>query len=274
MNWQKPILTDSGGYQVFSLSKIRNITPDGVTFASHITGDKLKFTPQNVIDHQRNLGSDIMMPLDICTEAPAEKKQVAADLKITHNWEVQAYNYWKESPNNQSLYAIVQGGLYEDLREESAKTLTDLDFPGFAIGGLSVGESTEDLYKYTEFTAARLPEDKPRYLMGVGLPENLETCIHLGIDMFDCVAPTRLARHGQFFTQSGKKTIKNAQFTEDFTPLDPSCACPTCTHYTKAYIRHLYQAKEILATILLSTHNLYHNIALVQKIRDHIAAED
>lgn len=270
MNWDKPILTDSGGYQVFSLANQRKITQEGVTFKSHIDGSKHLFTPKSVIDIQRKLNSDIMMPLDICTEYPATKKKVAADLAITHAWEKEAIEYWRNSNTPQWLFAIVQGGMYKDLRQESAETLANMNFPGYAIGGLSVGEPTDILEEYIAYTAPLLPKEKPKYVMGLGLPENLEFAIAQGVDMFDCVIPTRLARHGQVFRQNERINIKKQCFKDDLTPIDDSCACYTCKHYSKAYLRHLFIAKEILAATLMSIHNIYTLVNKVKTIRNSI----
>ena len=271
--WKKPILTDSGGFQVFSLQNIRKITKKGVTFKSHLDGSKHEFTPKRVIDLQRGFNSDIMMPLDICTPYPSSKKQVADDMKITFDWEKEAREFWAEDKRGQLLFGLVQGGTFKDLRQESAEQMVGLDFPGYAIGGLSVGEPLDILEEYTAYTARLLPEDKPRYLMGVGLPHNLPACIHMGIDMFDCVAPTRMARHGTAFSSHGDVNIRNAKHKEDMGPLDTECGCYTCKHFSRAYIRHLFQAKEILALTLLSYHNVYYLIHLVKGVREAILAE-
>jgi queuine tRNA-ribosyltransferase len=270
MNWDKPILTDSGGYQVFSLSNQRKITPDGVTFKSHIDGSKHVFTPKSVIDIQRKLNSDIMMPLDICTEYPATKKKVAEDLKITHAWEKEAVEYWRHTNTPQWLFAIVQGGMYKDLRAESAETLSKMDFPGYAIGGLSVGEPRELLEEYIAYTAPLLPDEKPKYVMGLGLPENLDFAIQQGVDMFDCVIPTRLARHGQVFMKNERINIKKQCYKDDLTPIDSDCTCYTCQHFSKAYLRHLFIAKEILASTLMSIHNIHSLVNQVRSIRNRI----
>jgi queuine tRNA-ribosyltransferase len=270
MSWQKPILTDSGGYQVFSLSKNRNITPDGVVFKSHIDGSKHRFSPTSVIDLQLKLKSDIMMPLDICTEYPATKKNVANDLSITHEWEKKAFEYWSEKKTPQWLFSIIQGGMYKDLRQESVEFLSQFNFPGFAIGGLSVGEPREKLEEFISFTSPLLPEKKPKYVMGIGLPENLEFAIKHGIDMFDCVIPTRLARHGQIFIKDERVNIKKNCFKEDTTPIDIDCCCYTCNHFSKAYLRHLFITKEILASTLMSIHNIYTLVNKVKTIRRKI----
>jgi len=270
MNWNQPILTDSGGFQVFSLQNQRTIEPDGVTFKSHLDGSKHRLTPKRVIDIQRNLGSDIMMPLDICTPYPSTKEAVISDMTITHQWEIEAFNYWQENPNDQLLFGLVQGGVYTDCRKQSAETLTSYDFSGFSIGGLSVGEPINQLTDMTAYTASQLPKNKPRYLMGVGLPENFMPAIAAGIDMFDCVAPTRLARHGHFFTHEGKQNIRNAKFQDDPTPLDPQCSCLVSQQYSKAYLRHLHVANEALGATLLSIHNIAFVFQLIETIKAEI----
>ncbi|MDA1352915.1 MAG: tRNA guanosine(34) transglycosylase Tgt [bacterium] len=272
INWNKPILTDSGGYQVFSLKGLRKVDNDGVTFQSHLDGSKVRFTPEGVVDLQLGFNSDILMPLDICTPYPAEKLQVAVDMAITAKWETRQRDHWeKHRDKGNLLFGIIQGGMHADLREESAKDITALDFPGYAIGGLSVGESADIMSEMTAITTAFMPEDKPRYLMGVGLPENMRAAIEAGIDMFDCVAPTRLARHGQFFASEHQRSnISNEQFKTDQRPLVESCQCMTCQHYSRAYIRHLFKAKEMLAATLLSVHNLAFLIHLVDEIRNDI----
>jgi queuine tRNA-ribosyltransferase len=273
IGWNKPILTDSGGFQVFSLSKIRKIKDEGVTFQSHIDGTKHLFTPKSVIDLQLKFGSDIMMPLDICTPYPATEEQTLKDLHKTHAWEQEAADYWRSKQTKNLLFAIVQGGMYPHLRDQSVETLTKLDLPGYAIGGVSVGEPIDKMYPIIAHTTPQLPENKPRYLMGVGLPENLKFAIEQGIDMFDCVLPTRLARHGQVFTSQGKLTIKNEQFKLDQAPIDPTCTCYTCTHFSKSYLRHLFMAKELLAMTLLSIHNVHYLIHFVDKIRQEILSQ-
>ncbi|MGA0241426.1 MAG: tRNA guanosine(34) transglycosylase Tgt [Candidatus Marinamargulisbacteria bacterium] len=272
MNWHKPILTDSGGFQVFSLKNNRQIHSDGVIFKSHIDGSSHELTPKRVIDIQRHLGSDIMMPLDICTPYPSTKDTVQRDMAITHRWETEAFHYWQAAPNHQHLFGLVQGGTFPECRKESAEILTGLDFSGYAIGGLSVGEPQDILDDITRYTASQLPEHKPRYLMGVGLPQNFPSAIESGIDMFDCVAPTRLARHGHFFTMDGKMNIRNAQHQDDPRPLDAQCQCTTCTHYSRAYIRHLHVANEALSSTLLSIHNLHFIFQLIERIKERIRA--
>ena len=267
MNWHRPILTDSGGYQVFSLKNQCKIDSDGVTFKSHLDGQKHRLTPKRVIDIQRNLGSDIMMPLDICTPYPSTQKEVESDMAITHQWEREAFEYWQENPNNQLLFGLVQGGMYLDSRQKSVEYLTKYPFSGFAIGGVSVGEPMDTLHDIADYTAGLLPANKPRYLMGVGLPQNFERAIVSGVDMFDCVAPTRLARHGNFFSSEGKKNIRNASFMEDPLPLDSSCACLVCQQYSRAYLRHLTVANESLATTLMSVHNISFVFQMIEAIK-------
>ncbi|MBH37517.1 tRNA guanosine(34) transglycosylase Tgt [bacterium] len=257
MNWQKPILTDSGGYQVFSLSKRRQVDAHGITFQSHINGDKARFTPKHVIDLQCGFNSDIMMVLDICTAYGESKSQTAQDLLLTHNWAQDSNQYWLEKQVPNWCFAIVQGGFYMDLRKESAEFLTSLNFPGYAIGGLSVGEPKDLLHDYIANCAPLLPQNKPRYVMGIGLPENIKLAIENGIDMFDCVIPTRIARHGQFFYEDARINIKKEIFKNDLSPLSDTCSCYTCQHFSKSYIRHLFIAKEILASTLLTIHNIH-----------------
>lgn len=283
MNWNKPILTDSGGFQVFSLSKLRKISNDGVEFQSHLDGGvKHKFTPELVIDIQKQLGSDIMMQLDVCVKSDCTKKEASDAVNLTTAWAKRAKEHFAsttlgdrtssvvETSNSQALFGIVQGGMFEDLRVRSAQELIELDFPGYAIGGVSVGEPENDLYRITEHTAKLLPEEKPRYLMGVGMPENLLTCVPYGIDMFDAVLPTRLARHNTFFTPAGTESILNAKYTEDLAPLTADCDCYTCRNFSRAYIRHLAQSKEILGIVLLTIHNIRYLVNLMRILRQKI----
>ena len=275
MNWDRPILTDSGGFQVFSLAANRKIDKDGVTFKSHLDGSEKRFTPESVVDLQLGFNSDILMPLDICTAYPATEDEVRRDLKVTHDWERRAYEHWIKNKDNQQLFAIVQGGMFPQLRDESVRALTQYDFPGFAIGGVSVGEPIDKMYPIIEHTTLQLPEDKPRYLMGVGEPDNLRFAIENGVDMFDCVIPTRLARHGTVFVgKDGEKlSIKNQQFKSDKLPLDAECSCYTCKNFSRAYLRHLFKASEILAMTLLSLHNVHYLVHYVKKIREKILKE-
>lgn len=273
MHWNKPILTDSGGYQVFSLSKNRKISEDGVLFSSHIDGSARMFTPSSVLELQRLFKSDIMMPLDICTPYLASYEQTEQDLCLTHKWERSLYEEWEKSPKDQWLFAIVQGGLFHDLREKSVEYLRKLDFPGYAVGGLSIGEPKENLEEMMAYTLALLPEKKPRYIMGLGLPENIDFAIKHGGDMFDCVIPTRLARHGQVFLRGNRVNIKKKCFQYDTTPLDSTCLCYTCKYYSRAYLRHLFLSKELLSHTLLSIHNVYYLNNYVQMIRQSIIDE-
>ncbi len=272
MNWDRPILTDSGGFQVFSLTGLNKVTPEGVQFQSHIDGSKHFFTPEKAIDIQMSIGSDIMMCFDECTSYPATHETAAKSMRMTHDWAAQCKAHWeaKEATERQALFGIVQGSTFEDLRQESAQGLVDLDFPGYAIGGVSVGESKEEMIQAVEWATPHLPVDKPRYLMGVGPPEDLLNAIERGVDMFDCVMPTRNARNGSLFTSEGRINIKNARFKNDFTPLDPACSCPVCTTYTRAYLSHLWRAGEILALRLNTLHNLFFMVSLSVQARTAI----
>ncbi len=270
MGWDRPILTDSGGFQVFSLSNIRKIRGGGVEFRSHIDGSKHFFSPESVIDLQLGFGSDIMMPLDICSPYPASEDQVLKDMELTHEWARAARRYWEPRADGRWLFGIVQGGMFAHLRKQSAEALTALDFPGYSIGGVSVGESRELMEQCIADTAPHLPVEKPRYLMGVGLPENLEFAIHQGVDMFDCVIPTRLARHGQVFIGRERVNVRRQEFREDERPIDPACGCYTCRHFSRAYIRHLVVAEELLAPVLMSIHNVQTLVTFVEAIRRSI----
>ncbi len=274
MNWHKPILTDSGGYQVFSLSDLRKMKPDGVEFSSHLDGSKHFFTPEKVIEIQRKIGSDIMMVLDECTPYPCEYDYAVNSTKLTSDWAVLNKEAFENSKplygHKQYLFGIIQGSVYKDLREQSVKDLVKLDFDGYAIGGLAVGEPTETMYEMTDFTTGFMPEDKPRYLMGVGRPENILESIDRGIDMFDCVMPTRNARHAILFTWNGVLSLRNAKFKDDFSKVDDDCDCYTCKNFTRAYLRHLFIAGEILALELASVHNLHFYLELVAEARKQI----
>ena len=254
MGWDRPILTDSGGFQVFSLESQRELDDDGVTFRSHLDGSKHRFTPENVVEFQEALGVDIAMMLDICVKLPASPGEVAASVRRTTHWAQRGTAAWKRGPT--ALFGIVQGGLDERLREQSARELVALDLPGYAIGGLSVGESREEMARFTRFTAELLPETKPRYLMGVGTVRDLIAGIDAGIDMFDCVYPTRSGRHGRAITRAGEYNIRNAAYVRDERPIDPDCPCMVCTTFTRAYITHLFRSEELLGPRLLSYHNL------------------
>ena len=265
MNWDYPILTDSGGFQVYSLGTLRKILPDGVMFHSHIDGSKHFLTPQKAIEVQEALNSDIMMCLDDCTPYPATLKQTKDSLALTIKWAELCRNAKKNE--NQALFGIVQGGAYLDLRKYAVEKMVKLGFDGYALGGLSVGEPKEMMYEIAGAIAPVLPADKPRYLMGVGTPEDIVFGVACGADLFDCVIPTRSARHGLLFTNSEKIVIKNARWRESDTPLDETCDCYTCKNYSRAYLRHLFVAGEILAMILNTIHNVRHYMRLMEKIR-------
>jgi queuine tRNA-ribosyltransferase len=269
MNWHRPILTDSGGFQVFSLGDLRKITEEGVAFSSHIDGSKHMFTPEKSMEVQNALGSDIIMAFDECAPYPADREYVIPSMERTTRW-LERCKAAHTNTENQSLFGIMQGGMYPDLRRQSAEAITALDLPGYAIGGLSVGEPKELMCEILDDCVEWLPEDKPRYLMGVGTPDYLFEGVERGVDMFDCVLPTRLARNGAALTSRGQVNIKNAQYTRDFTPLDPDCGCYTCRNYTRAYLRHLYKSDEILSSMLLSNHNLYFLVQTMAKIRTAI----
>ncbi|MFM9327305.1 tRNA guanosine(34) transglycosylase Tgt [Paenibacillus mesotrionivorans] len=269
MNWDRPILTDSGGFQVFSLSDMRKITEEGVAFRSHLNGDKLFLSPEKAVEIQNALGSDIMMAFDECPPYPATHEYAKQSLERTTRWAERCLKA-HENTQNQALFGIVQGGMYEDLRKQSAADLTSLDFPGYAIGGLSVGESKELMYEVLEYTTPVLPANKPRYLMGVGSPDALIEGSIRGVDMFDCVLPTRIARNGTCMTSEGRLVVRNARFAEDFGPLDPKCNCYTCTHYSRAYIRHLIKADETFGLRLTTYHNLHFLLELMRNVRQAI----
>ncbi len=274
INWDKPILTDSGGFQIYSLTDLRKMKHDGVEFRSHLNGDKHFFTPEKVIGIQRLIGSDIMMVLDECTPFPCEYEYAKTSQELTSRWAIlNKVAFEKSKPlygHDQNLFGIIQGSVYKVLREKSAVDLAALDFDGYAIGGLAVGEPAETMYDIVNFTTDFMPDNKPRYLMGVGRPENILENIERGIDMFDCVMPTRNARNAYLFTSEGVVTIKNAVFKNDFTPVDPNCDCYTCKNFTKAYLRHLYNAREILALELGTIHNLTFYLNLVKEARKNI----
>lgn len=269
MNWDRPILTDSGGFQVFSLSAMRKITEEGVQFRSHLNGDKLFIGPETAMEIQNALGSDIMMAFDECPPYPAEYEYVKQSTERTSRWAERCLKSHAR-PQDQALFAIVQGGMHEDLRVQSAKDLTSMDFPGYAIGGLSVGEPKHLMYEVLDYTVPHLPSDKPRYLMGVGSPDALVEGAIRGIDMFDCVLPTRIARNGTTMTSGGRLVIRNAKFSEDFGPLDPNCSCYTCTNYSRAYIRHLLKADETFGIRLTTYHNLHFLLQLMRDVRQAI----
>jgi queuine tRNA-ribosyltransferase len=269
MGWQKPILTDSGGFQVFSLADQREIDADGVTFKSHLDGTTLRFTPESVIAIQEQLGADIIMAFDECP-APYDRGENEAALVRTHAWAERCLAAKKR--NDQALFGIVQGGVFSDLREHSAQFIAGLDFPGIAIGGLSVGETKPEMQAMLEVIDDVLPADRPRYLMGVGSPEDLVESVQRGVDLFDCVLPTRMARNHSALTRRGRMNMRKAQYADDERPLDPECSCYTCTTFTRAYIRHLCNAGEMLAATLLSIHNIYMLTALAADLRNSIIA--
>lgn len=274
MNWDKPILTDSGGYQVFSLSQIRKIKEEGVTFNSHIDGSKHLFTPENVVDIQRNIGSDIMMALDECPPYPSDYQYAKKSAELTHRWLERGIKRFRETEglygHKQAFFPIVQGSTYKDLREMSAEKIASMGAQGNAIGGLSVGEPTDKMYEMLEIVNYILPEDKPRYLMGVGTPMNILEGIALGTDMFDCVMPTRNGRNGMLFTWNGIMNIKNQKWEDDFSPLDPSGTSYVDSYYSKAYLRHLMKTGERLAAQIASIHNLAFYLDLVKVAREKI----
>ena len=269
MNWDGPILTDSGGFQVFSLSNLRKITEEGVEFRHHTNGSKLFLSPEKSMEIQNDLGSDIMMAFDECPPMPSEYKYVKDSIERTTRWAERCLNAHKR-PEDQALFGIIQGGEYKDLREQSAKELVALDFPGYAIGGLSVGEPKPVMYEMVEHTVQYMPDDKPRYLMGVGSPDALIECSIRGMDMFDCVLPTRIARNGTCMTSNGRLVIKNAKYANDFKPLDENCDCYTCKNYSRAYIRHLIKVEETFGIRLTTIHNLHFLLKLMEDIRQAI----
>ena len=268
ISWPKPILTDSGGYQVFSLALLRKVSDEGVEFQSHIDGMKHLLTPEAVIEIQKALGSDIMMPLDECVHYPCAKDEAEIAIERTIAWAKRSLSV--VSGSCQLLFGIVQGATYEDLRKACTEQLTQMQFAGFAIGGVSVGEPSNLRYNIVHFVNALLPQDKPRYLMGVGLPEDIIEAVGLGVDMFDCVVPTRYGRNGTAFTSCGRLTVRNAPYIEDFSPLDGDCGCYTCKNFSRAYLRHLFNTNEILGLRLVSLHNIYFYLELMRKIREVI----
>ncbi|MFP5221381.1 MAG: tRNA guanosine(34) transglycosylase Tgt [Acidobacteriota bacterium] len=271
MGWDGPILTDSGGYQVFSLSELRKLKPDGVEFRSHLDGSKHFFTPEKVLDIQRNLGSDIMMVLDECVPYGADHAYTEKSLDLTHAWAARSRQNHEPGRNGQMVFGIVQGGFFKDLRAISAEAICSMGFEGHAIGGLSVGESTAEMYDLMAHTAPLLPAEKPRYLMGVGKPLDILEGIANGIDMFDCVLPTRNARNGTLYTSQGQVNIKRVEYREDDSPLDPQCTCYTCRTFSKAYLCHLFRAQELLSYRLNTIHNVHFFLELTRGAREAIA---
>lgn len=269
MNWNKSILTDSGGFQVFSLGAMRKISEEGVQFRSHIDGSKHMLTPEKSMEIQNALGSDIIMAFDECAPYPADRQYVKDSLERTTRWLKRCKDYHKNT-EKQSLFGIMQGGMYADLRKQSAEEIVELDLPGYAIGGLSVGEPKPLMYEMLDGCVDYLPKEKPRYLMGVGSPDCLFEGVERGIDMFDCVLPTRIARHGMAMTSVGRVNIKNAKYERDFAALDPNCDCYTCRNYSRAYLRHLFKADEILSSMLMTNHNIHFLVNTMKNIRKSI----
>jgi queuine tRNA-ribosyltransferase len=305
MSWEHPILTDSGGFQVFSLSSLRKVTEEGVTFRSHLDGSSHFFSPESATAAQIGLGADIIMAFDECTEHPAEYARTQASMELTLRWAARSKKYFEEHKQEvpwfsrglksagdfnvafngtakamplqgegktQALFGIVQGGMFPDLRREAAQRTVELDFPGYAIGGLSVGEPRPMTHEMVDAAIRFLPEDKPRYLMGVGTPEEIVHYVAQGVDMMDCVLPTRAARHGLLFTSEGRITIKNARYASDDSPPDPNCGCKVCARYSRAYLRHLYASNELLAQVLNTIHNLAYYLDTMRRVREQIRA--
>ncbi|MDD2414115.1 MAG: tRNA guanosine(34) transglycosylase Tgt [Eubacteriaceae bacterium] len=272
MNWDRPILTDSGGFQVFSLGDLRKITEEGVTFASHLDGSRHFMTPEKATHLQNVIGSDIMMCFDECAPADSDYDYTKKSMEMTTRWAKRCQDA-HERPEDQALFGIVQGGMFEDLRAKSAADLSAMDFPGYAIGGLSVGEAKSTMYHLLDVTVPLLPREKPHYLMGVGSVDALFEGVIRGIDMFDCVLQTRIARNGTAMTSQGKVVVRNAPYQDDFSPLDPECDCYVCRNHTRAYLRHLIKCNEILGARLLTYHNLYFTLSLMEKIREAIKTD-
>ncbi len=275
MGWDRPILTDSGGYQIFSLAKLRKLTEEGAEFSSHIDGSKHFITPEKAIDIQRILGSDIMMILDECVHYPAARDYVEQSLELTTKWALRSKKHFvnplTRSPiNQQLLFGIVQGGAFLDLREKAVRSLVEMDFDGYAIGGVSVGEPENLIHGVASYTASLLPQEKPRYLMGIGTPPDIIEAISNGLDMFDCVIPTRNGRNGQAFTWDGDLQLRNAEYKEDFRPIDEECECFACKNHTRSYIRHLFNTEELLGLKLVSLHNLHFYVKLIRLSREAI----
>ena len=272
MNWDKPILTDSGGFQVMSLADLRKMTEDGVTFRSHIDGSKHHLSPERSMEIQKLLGSDIVMCFDECPALPADRKRLDESMQLSMRWAARSKEAFGERPGH-ALFGIQQGGLEEDLRGESAKALTDIGFDGYAVGGLAVGEGQEAMFGCLDFAPDQLPVDKPRYLMGVGKPDDIVGAVKRGIDMMDCVLPSRSGRTGQVFTRHGVVNIKNARHADDPRPLDEACRCPACSNYSRAYLHHVFRAQEMISGMLLTWHNLHYFQEIMQGMRDAIAQQ-
>jgi queuine tRNA-ribosyltransferase len=271
ISWERAMLTDSGGFQVFSLSQKRKITEEGATFQSHLDGSKRVLTPERSIQIQEALGADVIMAFDECPPATSERSYLEPSLARTTRWLHRCEKAWTRGGS--SLFGIVQGGLHEDLRKRHAEEVCAVDLPGYALGGYSVGEEPKAMHEGVAYSAPLLPADKPRYLMGVGTPIDLVNCVESGVDMFDCVLPTRCARNGLLFTSEGRVVIKNAQYAKDAGPLDPACDCYTCRTYSRAYLRHLYVAQEIVSMRLNTLHNLHYFLSLMRQVRDAIAED-
>jgi len=286
MGWKRPILTDSGGFQVFSLSELRKISEEGVAFRSHLDGSSHFFSPESALEAEIGLGADIIMAFDECTEFPAEHERTRQSMELTLRWARRSRDYFEQhkrevpwykektqaagSEQTQALFGIVQGGMYADLRRESAERTVEMDFPGYAIGGLSVGEPRAKTWEMVKAAIALLPAERPRYVMGVGTPEEIVQYAALGVDMMDCVLPTRAARHGLLFTSQGKVSIKKQCYARDEGPLDPNCKCKVCRRYSRAYLRHLYSSKEVLAQVLNTVHNLSYYLDTIGRVRHAI----
>ncbi len=277
MGWDRPVLTDSGGYQIFSLAMLRKVSARGVEFQSHLDGFKHFLSPEDVIGIQRGLGSDIIMPLDECVHYPCTRDHAAVAMERTVNWAQRSRDAFAAQPplygKKQQLFGIIQGATYEDLRKECVEKMTAIGFDGYALGGVSVGEPQEVMLAAARWVLDLLPDNQPRYVMGVGLPDDIIKAVALGADMFDCVAPTRYGRNGTAFTSVGKLTVRNAAYSHDYSPLDPDCACYTCKNFTRAYLRHLFNAGEVLGLRLLSLHNTFFYQNLMRGIREAIAAD-
>ncbi len=274
MGWDRPILTDSGGFQVFSLSRLTRVTDEGAEFQSHIDGSRHRIRPEDAVDIQRSLNSDIAMCLDQCIPFPASEAEAEAALKRTSHWADRCASHWQTFPaSGSALFGIVQGGMFPSLRKRSAEDLSEIGFPGYAVGGLSVGEPKDLMLEMADYTIPLLPGDRPRYVMGVGTPEDLVEMAAMGADMFDCVLPTRNARNGQLFTAEGTLNIANARFREDVGPVDETCGCYTCRTFSRAYLRHLYTAKELLSYRLNTIHNVHYFLSLARSMRQAIAED-
>ena len=271
MNWDKPILTDSGGFQVMSLADLRKMTEKGVTFRSHIDGSKHELTPERSMEIQRLLGSDIVMCFDECPALPADRDRIAQSMQLSMRWAQRSRDAFGDRPGH-ALFGIQQGGLEQDLREESAKALREIGFEGYAIGGLAVGEGQEAMFACLDYAPDQLPKDKPRYLMGVGKPDDIVGAVKRGVDMMDCVLPSRSGRTGQAFTRRGVVNIKNARHADDPRPLDEGCSCPACSNYSRAYLHHVFRAQEMISGMLLTWHNLHYFQQIMSGMREAIAA--